>query len=289
MNQGFTIPGHALIIFGMAAIVEQPGKRPFDDPTPGQDGKTGAFFFDDFQVDFVTLLQGGDPCFEDVAAIAAIDPPLFQAFDAGDKVGAQHAHQAVSIGSIGRGDQHPDDHPQGVDQGMPLAAIDSFSGIVTLCLGLGCRLNTLTIHTPGRRVGLAALACAFVLGQRLHHLLPDAGPAPGVKVAIDGLPATEAGRQHTPLTAGLGHLESPVDDPTSRTGRSTRSPSAPLRRGQQGLKDLPLRVGQIGRIFILRTHDRPFALGFFVEPKGGLVSTFFLSPFYLFEGFKIAS
>ena len=58
MNQGFTIPGHALIIFGMAAIIEQPGKRPFDDPAPGQDGKTGAFFFDDFQVDFVTLLQG---------------------------------------------------------------------------------------------------------------------------------------------------------------------------------------------------------------------------------------
>ena len=129
MNQGFTIPGHALIIFGMAAIIEQPGKRPFDDPAPGQDGKTGAFFFDVFQVDFVTLLQGGDPCFEDVAAIAAIDPQFFQAFDAGDKVGAQHAHQAVSIGSIGRGDQHPDDQPQGVDQGMPLAAIDSFSSI----------------------------------------------------------------------------------------------------------------------------------------------------------------
>ena len=61
MNQGFTIPGHALIIFGMAAIVEQPGKRPFDDPAPGQDGKTGAFFFDAFQVDFVTAASRRRP------------------------------------------------------------------------------------------------------------------------------------------------------------------------------------------------------------------------------------
>ena len=61
MNQGFTIPGHALIIFGVAAIIEQPGKRPFDDPAPGQDGNTGAFFFDAFQVDFVTAASRRRP------------------------------------------------------------------------------------------------------------------------------------------------------------------------------------------------------------------------------------
>ena len=32
-----------------------------------------------------------------------------------------------------------------------------------------------------------------------------------------------------------------------------------------------------GRIFSLRTHWMPFTLGFLVEPKGGLMSTFFSS------------
>ena len=62
----------------MPTIIEQPGEGPFDDPAPGQHGKTGAFFFDDFQVDFVRLFQGRNPCFEDVAAIAAIDPHFFK-------------------------------------------------------------------------------------------------------------------------------------------------------------------------------------------------------------------
>ena len=125
---------HAFIIFGMASIIEPPGKGAFDDPAPGQHGKAGALLFDDFQVDFVTLLQGGDPFFEAVAAIAPIDPQLFQALDAGGKVGTQHAHQALSIGCIGRRDQHPDQQAQGVDQGMALAAMNPFAGIVTLCL-----------------------------------------------------------------------------------------------------------------------------------------------------------
>ena len=85
MNQGFIMARHAFIIFGMASIIEQPGKDAFDDPAPGQHSKASALLFDDFQVDFVTLLQGGDPFFEAVAAIAPIDPQLFQALDAGCK------------------------------------------------------------------------------------------------------------------------------------------------------------------------------------------------------------
>ena len=85
MNQGFTMARHAFIIFGMASIIEPPGKGPFDDPAAGQHGKAGVLLFDDFQIDFVTLLQGGDPFFEAVAAIAPIDPQLFQALDAGGK------------------------------------------------------------------------------------------------------------------------------------------------------------------------------------------------------------
>ena len=221
------------------------------------------------------LLQGGDPFFEAFAPITAIDPQFFQAWDAPGKVGAQHAHQPVSIGRIGRGHPHPDHQPQGIDQGMPFTPLDLFAGVVTLGLLLGCRLDTLTIHTTGRRGRLASLSLALALGQRLQHLLPTPGSAPTVEVAIHRFPSTKLRRQHAPLTAGLGYIQNAIDHLPSRTRRSTRSTRPPWTRRQQRLQELPLRVGQIGRIFSLRTHWAPFALGFFVEPKGGLVSTSF--------------
>jgi hypothetical protein len=237
----------------MPTIIEQPGEGPFDDPASGQHGKTGALFSDDVQVDFVRLFQGGYPCFEDVASIAAIDPQLFQAFDAGSNVGAQQVHHAVSVGGIGRSNRHPDDEPESVDQGMPLAPVDLFSRIVSLFLALGCRLDTLTIYAAGRRMGVAALAAALLLCQRLHQLLPDPRATPGVEVAIHRFLVTKTEWQHRPLTAGLGQIEDAIDHAASRTGWATRATSPPLTWGQQGLEYLPLRVGQIRRIFSPRT------------------------------------
>ena len=100
LNQGFTIAGHAFIIFGMSTVIDPPGKRPFDDPTPGQHGKPGALFFDDFQINFVRLFQGRDPVFEDVTSIAAIDPQLFESLNPGGKISAQDAH-CGSVKSVG--------------------------------------------------------------------------------------------------------------------------------------------------------------------------------------------
>jgi hypothetical protein len=100
---------------------------------------------------------------------------------------------------------------------------------------------------------------------------------------------TKTGRQHRPLTAGLGQVEDAIDHAASRTRWTTRATPSPLTWGQQGLEYLPLRIGQIRRIFSARTHWVPFALGFLVEPKGGLVSTFISSPCYPFAGFKTAS
>ena len=280
LNQRLAVARQDFIIFRMAPKIHQPGKGTLDDPAARQHGKAGRRFGHHLQVDFVAVLQSGDPCSNRFATITAVDPQLFEPLDPAGKIGAQQAAQAVAIIAIGGGNQDSHHQPDGIDQHMPLASMDLFARIIALFFALGCRLDTLRIDTASRRGGLPALAQALLPGQRIHHRLPSPLSAPGIEVAIHGFPLTKFGRQHPPLTAGFGHIQNAIDHLPSRTRRSTGATGPPCARRQQWVKDLPLRLGQIRRIFDVRTHWMPFVSGCLVAPEFGLVSTLFLTPFY---------
>ena len=131
----------------------------------------------------------------------------------------------------------------------PKVSTDLLAGIITFCLCLGCGLDTLAIDTARRRLFLAPLSLALLLRRCLHHLLPDAVSTPAIEVAIHRFPATERRRQHIPLAPRLGHTEDPVEDDAHRAGRTSRTTGTPFAGRQQRLQALPLRVGQVCRIW----------------------------------------
>ena len=59
------------------------------------------------------------------------------------------------------GDFHLADQPEGVHQEMTLTPFDLFTGVITGCFALGCRLDRLAIYTARRRGWLAALLAAL--------------------------------------------------------------------------------------------------------------------------------
>ena len=172
LNERLAVARQDFIIFRMAPKIQQPGKGPLDDPAARHHGKAGRRFFYHLQVDFVAVLQRGPPCANRFAAVAAVDPQLFEPLDPAGKIGAQPAAQAIAVIGIGGSNQDLHHQPEGVDQHMPLAFMDLFARIRALCFALGCRLDTLRIDTARRGRGTPALAQALLPGQRLHYRLP---------------------------------------------------------------------------------------------------------------------
>ena len=81
--------------------------------------------------------------------------------------------------------------------------------------------------------------------EDVEEAVPGAVPLPGVEVVVDGPPGGEVMGQGPPSAALAGEVEDGVDD-LAHVGFT--GPAAGPGRGDLGLQDGPLGVGQVGRV-----------------------------------------
>src|SRR2546428_1536669 len=161
----------------MAAIIQEPGKRPLHGPAPGKHLKSLSFFFRYLQVNFMRLFQVPSPYRQPFGPIASIDPQLPQPLDAPRNIPRQERHQAQAIIGVGRSYHHGNTQPQRIHQQMPFAPLDLLAPVKTHFTPLGRGLAALTIHPASGGLRPAAQATAPPLTQRRPPARPDP-PAP---------------------------------------------------------------------------------------------------------------
>lgn len=83
---------------------------------------------------------------------------------------------------------------------------------------------------------------SIVLVERSEDLLPDAGGAPAVIAAVDGLPGAEVLRQVAPGGSGPRHPEHAREDGAVVVGRTT---TVGFLRGQERGDPCPARIGEL--------------------------------------------
>ena len=141
-DHGLTGLGEGLVVFGQPSVFPQPGERPFDDPSLGQDDKPVGFrSLDD--LDDAAVPTGGP--IDEASGIAAVGPDDLQATPARAQLLDQPLG-AIPILDVGRVDDQCDDQPQRVDDHMTLAAkrflarvvpaIPPFSAVLTVWLSM---------------------------------------------------------------------------------------------------------------------------------------------------------
>src|SRR3954452_18839100 len=148
---------------------------------------------------------------------------------------------------------------------MPFPPIDLLAPVVALLttdLGGFDRL-TVDVGDPGCR--FAPRSHPDLGAQGIDHPLPSAVIAPLGEVVIDGALGQEVVRQHVPLAAGAGLIAEGVEN---LAHVDFARPPAGLGRWDEGLENLPLSVGQIGRIGFTHRAIGGYAEGWTSVPMG---------------------
>src|SRR6188508_2260401 len=112
--------------------------------------------------------------------------------------------------------------PQGIDQGMTLAAFDFFVAVKAHILVLSRHLDTLTISTGGRGIIFSPLLAAFPGAKGIHEIGPHPLLAPATKVVIDGHATAQVSWHHAPLAAGFVDIENAIDNAPTIKGVAGR-------------------------------------------------------------------
>src|SRR5262249_45316185 len=147
---------------------------------------------------------------------------------------------------VGGEDQDGEDQTQHIDEQMTFPARDLLSSIIaTRAAHLG-GLDRLAIDDRCSRFRVAPGALPNSATQCIIDPLPCAILLPCGKIVIDQLPRWEVMGQHSPLATAPEYVENGVDDFPSRVLDRLRSR---LGGWNQWLQDLPLLVGQVGRIW----------------------------------------
>src|SRR5262249_19627424 len=134
---------------------------PFHDPATGLDGEAARAgrALHHLQIPPGALLL--TPRRQLLAAIGGIRPDLREARNEVRETAEQFV-RADGIMRIGGGPKAGDRQPQGIDQEMPLPTLHAFVAVVAADASrLFDRLDALTVHDGGARVGVAAHALAF--------------------------------------------------------------------------------------------------------------------------------
>lgn len=122
-------------------------------------------------------------------------------------------------------------------------------GIVAAVPSHRRRLDALAVHDPGARLRVPAHRRPDPRPQVVVEPDPGAVRRPLVEVVPDGAPGAEVPRQQPPLAARSRQVPDAVHHlPERDRGRSPR----PGVRRQLGTDQLPLGIGQVGWVALLR-------------------------------------
>src|SRR5271157_5189143 len=190
-----------------------------------------------------------DP-FQQVTTIGAIDPDAAQ-FLARSAQALEEQFGSGSIGERGFRDDHDQQQAQGVYQDVSLAPFHLFACVIaTLPRPLG-RFDALAIQGSCCRMFMATSTLAHLRPERVMHSVPGAIITPLPKVAVHTLPRRIVPWEHAPLTAGDQQIQDPID---YRSHLQRAWLASWLCRRNEVFDTIPLTVGQIGWIYLVRFH-----------------------------------
>jgi len=205
-------------------------------------------------VDCVRLLQASHPRFQPLGRLGPLNPYVAPPRDTLGHLLAQPLDHSQAIIGIRRRHHHGHDHPQGVDQDLPLAPLDLFAAVNAEVLALGRRLEALRVHAASGGFGRSASPPALPLAQGLHHAGPDAVSSPARAIALEGAPVAQLLGHQTPWAARLVEGQAAVEHTSHVARRSSGSAGAPGAFRQHRWEPLPLRIGYICGIFSREAH-----------------------------------
>src|SRR6202041_2089560 len=128
---------------------------------------------------------------------------------------------------------------------MTLAPCDLLVAVVAARTAYFRSLDGLCVDAAGAGRGVAPLLLPHGLTQGIDEALPGAVVAPKGEVIVDGALGEQVMRQHVPLAAGAVLIEQSVQD---FAHLDLPRPPARFGRWNQGSQEIPLGVGQVGRV-----------------------------------------
>ncbi len=133
----------------------------------------------------------------------------------------------------------------GVDEQMPLAALDLLAAVVAAHAANAGRLDGLAVDDASAGLGIAAQAHPQPLPQHQMDPLPGAVEAPLSKVMVDRLPRRQVAGQQAPGPARPDDIEDGVEN------RAQAVPAGPTpwrEWREQGLDRLPFRIREVRQV-----------------------------------------
>jgi hypothetical protein len=231
--------GKPLVVLAQATFTIEPPESALHDPSSGKDLErmhVGRLLDDlNINIQFITgtLKDGG---------ISSVCPHICDRWI--HSVGAfQELPPTISVLDAGRKHHDGQDQAQHIYENIPLPAHDVFPCVISARTAHLRRLHRLAVHNPSRRLRLTPFPLPNPGTESIVDPLPRSIQFPLAEIAVDQLPLGKVMGKHSPLTAGSGHVEDGVDDLASRVLNRLR---ARFGCWNQGLQDLPLRVGQVG-------------------------------------------
>src|ERR1700679_1522789 len=150
---------------------------------------------------------------------------------------------------VGRGHDRVQHEALGVDQDMPLLALDLLAGVVTVRIDPGPALlralHTLGVDDRRSRAGLPCGLFATLHIERVMQPLQSPVMGPSDKVLVDRAPRRQVLRDGAPLTPGAEDVHHPV---RHLTDIDRTLVAAALGRRNQRPDLAPLRLGQIALV-----------------------------------------
>ena len=245
----------SLVVVVEAAAFHDPGEGALDHPPPWKhlEHLDSQGFTHDLDGDVGNRLGPVDQ----LAGVAAVGPQQRQ---------RRHRHRqpvqqragAVAVLHARRGDHHQQQQAHRVDHDVALAAVDLLAGIESAHGrpdGVGA-LDRLGVHAAGRGHGVPIAGIAHPVPQGIVQPVDHTVLAPALVVPEHRRPRWKVVRQLTPRAPGAVDVEDGVHDAAPRMHRWTATRA---RRGHQRLDQLPLRVGQVGRIALVLGHKPTLA------------------------------
>src|SRR5512140_960344 len=230
----------SFVIANQPSVTHQPSKGALHDPATRQYlealGSVAAFDNLDGQI----RAKAFDPLGEGLAGVATIHPQNAQPGEPTQN-SAQEQLCPVAFGGVGGSDRHAEHQSQGIDQQMPLPALDLLAGVIADRAAMTIGLHTLTVQDRGRwptalRVGFPhENAQSIVKGRAL--MIGD--PLP--EHMINRFPLGKIGGKIAPRATALNQIEDGINDPPPISGW----PSAFGRFGKHRFEVSPLGISQI--------------------------------------------
>ena len=199
-----------LIVLAQSPIDHEPTKRPLHDPSFRQHSETHCSLHSTHDLQDQTI-NDSDTSGCLLATIAAIRPNLLQARKA--LLGLiQHGLATILILNIGRMDHTSDQHPQDIDQHMPLSTAHLFPAIIAALTAALRGLDRLAVEDGCGRGGLLTGLAADGRVQRVVKTQPQAIATPAREVGGHRAPRGKVVRQLAPLTSGAFQIEEGVEN-----------------------------------------------------------------------------